>query len=321
MKMMYEMFKERVAKEGITFLPKQYQEDYQFKVVSSTRINEKKDALFLVNKDIKSGMSPTLYLDEIYQDWNQEKISFEQMLKQLVDQYVKYLQVKSSDIDPSMINREYIKSHVCCILIHPQKNADFLINIPHKEFLGLAVCYRCDMGKNYAFNVNNHMMKGFNIDLEELDTWAKRNTKVLKPSILSDMDEMMFAMAKKAGIPEELTNVLMMAVGATKTKVVTNAEAYYGASALLFEDTLFSFAEILGKNYYIIPSSVHELILMPGEDNQIPEQKLVDMVREVNNDMLSSREFLTDDIFYYDRLERKLVRIPAQLHSHHLKED
>lgn len=74
---------------------------------------------------------------------------------------------------------------------------------------------------------------------------------------------------------------------------------YCGASVILYDGFLKFIAERLGKNFYILPSSIHECIVVPKE-SKIEKEMLLDMVVEVNCFEVSRQDKLTDGVYYYD---------------------
>ena len=78
-----------------------------------------------------------------------------------------------------------------------------------------------------------------------------------------------------------------------------------GAACLLYDDLLKDFSEKHASDFYILPSSVHEVLLLPAEGRK-EDESLSAMVREVNRTQLSAEEFLSDHVYYYSRKEHAL---------------
>lgn len=81
--------------------------------------------------------------------------------------------------------------------------------------------------------------------------------------------------------------------------VLTNEDVYFGAALIAREDILSEIAEILQCSYYVLPSSVNEVMIVP-ESAGMSLQELENMVLSVNQEMLSPREKLSDKVQYYD---------------------
>lgn len=81
---------------------------------------------------------------------------------------------------------------------------------------------------------------------------------------------------------------------------MTNKSRCYGASALLRTDLLAEFAERVKKDFYIIPSSVHEIMLMP-DDEIFGVEYLEKMLYEINKMMVKEEDVLSDQVYYFSR--------------------
>ena len=75
---------------------------------------------------------------------------------------------------------------------------------------------------------------------------------------------------------------------------------------MLYEGVLRKIAEIFGENYYILPSSIHELILIP-ESRCPKEPELEEMICEVNETQVEEEEILAWRAYYYDDQRRRVV--------------
>ncbi len=82
--------------------------------------------------------------------------------------------------------------------------------------------------------------------------------------------------------------------------VLTNKRKCFGASCILYRGLLEKFSERLGQGFYILPSSIHEVILLPENYVKHPD-RLMKMVSEVNETQLALEDVLTDSVYYYER--------------------
>lgn len=91
--------------------------------------------------------------------------------------------------------------------------------------------------------------------------------------------------------------------------VLTNEQKLYGAGCMLYEGVLCREAERIGADLYILPSSVHEVMLLPAvPDTGEALDGLRDLVAGINrSDVLSARDVLSDRVFYYNRRKRELT--------------
>ncbi|MBR4759236.1 MAG: hypothetical protein IK078_03695, partial [Lachnospiraceae bacterium] len=88
--------------------------------------------------------------------------------------------------------------------------------------------------------------------------------------------------------------------------VMSNRVRQNGAATMAYPDALADFAEKVGKSLYIIPSSIHEVLLIPEAGHM---GGLNSMVQEVNRSELNPKEVLADHVYYYDKAERRIVSV------------
>ena len=86
-----------------------------------------------------------------------------------------------------------------------------------------------------------------------------------------------------------------MPAGAGPAFVLTNSRFFWGAGALFYPGMIERIHDLLGGDFYVLPSSVHELILIKVDD-QDPRQ-LADLVRSANRSVVRDSDILADDLF------------------------
>ena len=92
--------------------------------------------------------------------------------------------------------------------------------------------------------------------------------------------------------------------------VLSNRERLYGASAMLYSHRLEALADNMDRNLFILPSSVHEVIILPDEGEGDPAY-LVNTIKEVNETQVEPDEVLSDKLYYFDRLTQHITVISA----------
>ena len=80
--------------------------------------------------------------------------------------------------------------------------------------------------------------------------------------------------------------------------VLSNGENWLGSGVIAYPKILDMAAEKLGGSFYIIPSSIHEVILLPA--SLIDPEPVVSIIKEVNKSVVSPEERLSDNLYYYD---------------------
>ena len=264
-------------------------------------------------------ISPTIYLEDFYDDYKKGK-SMEEIMEEIKEIY--YKSKMEQDIDMSFFtDYEQAKKRIVFKLINYDKNRDLLKEIPHREYLDLAIVYYylVDMKEfaNATILIHNKHMENWKTDEENLYQLAMENTpQLLKESFCGMMDilkelagedfwcEIMGEEPKEEGLLLELHDEK----DKTGMYVLSNMSRLYGAGVIIYNGVLDMCRERLGGNYFILPSSVHEVILVP-DSGDVTKEKLGEMVREVNATQVEEQEQLSDFVYYYDGEMRGIVRL------------
>ncbi len=194
---------------------------------------------------------------------------------------------------------DYAKELVEARIINTENNREFLSDVPHREFLDCSVVYYVnisdwELGDCHAsMKVTNQHLAIWGITVDELDDYARRNY-LKKEMTFQSMDEVMAEL-----LGEEIKEEDLMEVANKPMYVLSNRERQYGAVVMLDQDTLKSIYKKLNDEFYILPSSVHELILVPGEMS-MEVMELKEMVTSINATEVSEEDVLSNSIYYYD---------------------
>lgn len=254
-------------------------------------------ALFL--KDLKSNIMPTIYLEPFYARYEEgEEIG--NLVKMIERSY------QESRIDGKVDftffkDWETIKSRVAYRLINRDRNKELLEKIPHKDVLDLAKVYYVAVQEcGGSILIYNTHLEMWGVDAEELDAVAEENTPTLCPMCVKSMWDVVEEMMGELRTEKENVDADML--------IMTNPSKVHGAAAILYPGSMEQMAERLQSNFYILPSSIHETIILPAKESNNPEQ-LLEMVREVNATAVSDEEFLGNNIYLYDREAMELQLI------------
>lgn len=190
---------------------------------------------------------------------------------------------------------ETVKRNLAFRLIGQEKNRELLRNIPHVDFLDLAVIFEVYLGldgKNaYSMVITNEDMNVWNMDAEELYRTAKANAPIVKPASLRGLKEALGV--RYAEGEREMFYVL------------TNEPAAYGAAAMLYEGELRKASDQLGGDLVILPSSIHEVLLAPWI-SKTDSRAMKEIVRRVNKTEVPDEEQLSDQVYRYIRSEDRI---------------
>ena len=181
-----------------------------------------------------------------------------------------------------------------------QENAESLRNLPHREMDGLAVSYHIAMegphGIEASVPVTYSMMKMYGVDENQLHADAVASGQVLNPPLFLSMAEMM---SRMTGIDEE---ELAPAVPGPDLMVLTNEQALYGAGSLFYPQMMDQIADRMGSNYFVLPSSIHETLILV-DNGDVDREALESMVQEINGMAVAPEDRLSDHVYHYDAEE------------------
>ena len=256
------------------------------------------------NKD--SNIAPNIYLDGYYADYNDGR-TMEDICKEIVQIYEKNKMQKDFSTE-HIVDFENIKDEICFKLVNREKNEELLADAPYVEYQDLAVIFYVLVSKDKSgtasITVRNALMDTWGVDVDTLYHLAKKNTQRLFRGRVSSMMEMMAEIIDESadrldeGMVEAFFDMDVYEDSAFPMYVATNVSKLNGACILLYDGVLEKFAEKIGGDFYILPSSVHEVLFVLA-NGDIDARYLIQMVKEVNATEVSPDEVLSDNVYMY----------------------
>ncbi len=246
-----------------------------------------------------SNISPTIYLDVFY-DMYQKGMDVEEAAIRILTAYYKGKPKKELNMD-FFKDFEKTKDRIVFRIINAQQNKELLKEIPHIPFMDLAICFYYafqdeQLGDGIITVCNKHM-EWWKTNNQELMTLACKNTPELFPA---EYKSLKMVISDLYGEDFRDTRV-----EACQLYVLTNTQKSLGAVCMLYEGELEKIANNLGGSFYILPSSIHEVIILK-DSGQEDARALHKMIKEVNERHLEVEEVLSDYPYYYDREKKKL---------------
>lgn len=300
----FKEFSEKITKNVTTYLG----DDVSAEVKEVTKNNGVKLHGLIISKK-HSSVSPTIYLDGFFREYKQGK-GLGDIVFEIVDIYEKNKVSAGINLDFFM-DYQAVKGRIFIKAVHYEKNKKMLEDVPHVHFLDLAmVCYYSYMndflGKG-SIQIETSHLDRWGISEEELFATAKSNTRDKLGMEVKGMQEILEEMLiENTGADrEELESMLQHSEQEIPMYIMTLKGRYFGAACICYEEMLKSFGKQCGKSFYILPSSIHELILIPDSGKEEPKA-LRRMVQEVNAGYVAPEERLSDNIYYFDLVESRL---------------
>lgn len=256
-----------------------------------------------------SNMAPAVYLDTFLEAY-ESGVAFGPIAQRVLDICRKNRYKEPADMGFFRFF-EQVRDRICYRLIDRKKNRALLEEVPYIEFLDLAVCfyyaYHGELGDG-TIQINNSHMEMWGSDMMELFALSKRNTPRLFPWECSGLQEVLTEAAGLDGgatVPESVMEALQKEV---PMMILSNAARLHGAACMLYPGVLVKMADRTGGDFFILPCSVHEVILLPDTGHEYVGA-LKRIVREVNGTAMAPEEILSDSLYRYDRAQGRVMII------------
>lgn len=269
--------------------------EYQIKTI--IKQNEKiSDCVTPVYAD-GGNLAPILYLEQFYDpDYDTEQIKT--LASQLTNHFLEAHRVQSH-FDISQINPHTAQTHLTLRLYNRALNPEIEQTCAHIDCLDLIAVPRWTVGNtkeiSSSFLVNRDVQRTLlHMTDDELLKIARQNALNQHFSVIG-MNQLLRRMLKE--VPEEVVSEMMPTDGEVMF-VMSNEEKQFGATALLFPELLKKASSIVGEsNFYVIPSSVHELVVIPCSRVDDPAD-LVFMMKSINAEQVAVQDRLGDGNVY-----------------------
>lgn len=256
-------------------------------------------------------ISPTIYLKPFFEAYEKGK-SFGCIIQEIISIY------EENKVDADLnfdffLDYQKVQKRVFQRIVNFEKNRKMLENLPHIRFFDLAViCY-------YAY-MNDFLGKGsILIETGHLDRWgisqetlfedARNNTVNKLGTEIMGVDELIYEMMSdklEEKDLEQFSDAIQNAKREVPMYIMTVQGRYFGAVCMYYNEFLQVFAKKCGKNFFILPSSIHELILIPDSGRERPAE-LKKMVQEVNAGHVAPEEQLSDNVYYFDISQNRIT--------------
>ncbi|MCR4688569.1 MAG: DUF5688 family protein [Saccharofermentans sp.] len=311
----FEEFRKRVLDEFMDYMPERY---FNCKLVEHkvSKVNEELTGITITPKDKKgSYVAPTFYLERMYEQYLEEG-NFE---RTMVNQ-AKYLEdsVKVAPKIPDLSDLSSFKNKIIFQLISKNMNASLIEKCPHREFEDLTVIYRAithvDQRGLSGFIVTNEVCQSAGWSEEDLYEHARKNTPHMLPFMVERIEQTLLRLVNdrrgsKVDMTEEFPGFNNIPNN-ERVYVVTNSIGYFGADALLYPDVIKRAADIIGTDCYVLPSSIHDLIILSAEFYK-GRSKLLKLVKDTNMTQVSSQDKLSDSVYLYSRADNQIRRVAS----------
>lgn len=285
---------------------------YETRPITNTRNNGIQKNGILIRKE-NEATAPAIYLDEYYRDFRTGKC-----LNDIIRQ-VLYTYRDSSDHSKGPFFQDIdfspqaMKDKVILRIVNYQRNSALLQTMPHIRIFDLAVVFHfmvyhdedgigtVKFTKEHfdAFAASSDQKMPIFSSLGGLYRLALENTQRLFPVKMSALDDVLESLLAQKGAPSIPFSEPPRDTGALEGRlfVLSNLCGINGSACILYPGILTQLTKYFQSDFYILPSSIHELLLLPAGKAFRPEE-LNDMIREINLTQVPKEEILSDHAYH-----------------------
>jgi len=240
-------------------------------------------------------IAPTLYMENYCRE------EYEFIIENAVNRIISDVGKSwcSSDFDYEFFSDfNKVRDRLFVKLINTGKNKELLYDVPSRSFLDLSLVVYCNVedicNMNASILVRSEHMRAWGVDEDTLIDVAYDNTRRIGAKINDIVDYFEQGTTKCA---DESISSLVPERGLMY--VMTNKMLNFGAVCMTFDDSLDEFYNRISSGFYIIPSSIHEVLLVPSNGTEESAEGLSSIIGMVNEESLSIEEVLSDHAYYY----------------------
>lgn len=293
-----EQFVTQLTQHLYPYFPK---EEYSIRMDIFTKNNNTRHHGIIIQHK-EDPIAPTIYVDNFYEDHLSKKITVEEVvdrIRQVMDGFAaqagryQNFSVQWSDCKDKIIYR----------LISKERNEDRLAKIPHIPFLNLAIVfyivYNMSEQGLESICITEELRENWGVSTKDLFRLAEKNTPDMFPPKIETMENALCNFLGCEHVLPEDEDVPMI-------YIFTNELGINGATVMVYEHLIENFAEEKQSDLYVLPSSIHEILVVPDYGGK-PLSELSEMVKDINQAHVLEEEILSDCAYYYDRREKRFI--------------
>ena len=249
---------------------------------------EKTFMSYLIKYDDETqNMYPTVYHDERI-----EKMSipeFADYIEHIILASPKHINIEklltkdmiAENVLPRFVNSSHVENL--------EKNGTF-----YNVWCDLLIIYYVEVIENATVTITKSLIDHMNMEDFDFHTQAIKNLE--DKTTIQNMEKVLMEMTGKI---EDMPEDLMENVTFPPMYVATNTNKLYGAPVVLTKKFAATVKELIGEKAFILPSSIHEVIVIPADEERLDEA--TEMIREVNRTNLLPEEILSDHPYIFNR--------------------
>ena len=270
-----------------------------------TKVNLSLDGLTIRKRN--ESIAPTIYLNQYFNQFNDGR-TMDDIVQDIIRVYENNQPKNIMDVfkTEDFYDFDKMKEKIVLKVINTERNLDLLEQVPYldMEGLGLSVVFYVSLmtGEQSAgILIKNEHLKLWEKTVSDLTSLAEINTNRMHAFTIKSMNEVLSGMFgfEEDLIPEDVPALY----------VLTDENKTFGATQLYLKDKIREFAKQQDCDVYILPSSIHELLLLRADFPNLEPSYLKEMVYEVNATQVSEEEFLFDGAYKFELATDKIIAL------------
>ena len=249
--------------------------------------------MMIRDKDIdrNSTVMPVVYLEPYFEKAG-EGVPVHQLARMLSETYEAAKQTGTQMDTSCLLSYAEAKDRLFCRLTGKEGNEERLSRMPHEDWQDLAVTYYVDvpfiLENSGMVQVTDSLLSHWDISENTLRADAWKNTKEQKPMFIQPLGNALAGMA--GGEARDYQSPLYL---------LSCPDAAYGAICAAYPEMTDTAENMFGRNFYMLPSSVHEFLLLP-DDGSTKAEDLENLVRIINSTEVDEKDVLSNKVYYCD---------------------
>lgn len=314
----YKSFTLKVQEEIGRYLPEPYQ-DVEASVHQVQKNNGIEYTALLLHRPGEV-ISPQIYLEDPFEQY-QDGIPMEEILERMAESYLQSKDIEMPNVAELISDFDKAQGLLHLQLINKAYNSEKMQETPHRDLenTDLTAVLRIQMSlaqeEEASILVTDNILSNWNKTMDELYPAALENTMQKYPARIDSLMNIAMGMYTGFCSGDEIGNYKVQPY---EQYVLSNCTGLNGATVLLYPDILEQLAQGANKNLFILPSSKHEIILMQ-DTGELNAKELQAMVMSVNRNDVPLEDWLSDEVYYYDREEHCLSTATHREETEELK--
>ncbi len=238
----------------------------------------------------------------------QNGMEMEEILKEIAQVYLSRTPKEADSVSDLLMDYHKAKEFLGLKLVNKESNQKMLKGMICRDMENtdltavLCLCYQMEKEFHTSILIPEDMLSEWGIDRDTLYQEALQNTIKKNPVVINNVIDIILYNDKEMIEAYQPDDFYMQPY---EQYVLTNKEKVDGATVLLYPDVLEQLAKNADSSFYILPSSIHEVILLL-DNHDINAEELQNIVISVNREGVAAEEVLSNEVYRYDKKEHTL---------------